>query len=203
MKFFCIGKNYQDHVQEMGGGSAPSHPVVFMKPRTALLENNKTFYLPTFSQNIHYETEIIVKIGTAGKSISEATALSYISEMTLGFDFTARDLQAALKEKGHPWEIAKSFDYSAAVGDFIEFSYDDLLSSHFSMKLNNRIVQTGDPNSMIFSIPKIIAYLSQHFTLQRGDLIFTGTPSGVGKLEKGDLLQAYWNNQNLLTIDIK
>jgi len=159
MKFFCIGKNYLAHVEEMKG-AAPTAPVVFMKPPTALLENGKTFYHPTFSSNIHYETEIVLKVGKTGKSISEVQALDYISEMTLGYDFTARDVQAECKKKGHPWEVAKSFDYSAAVGEFVDFSYEELLNSTFNMKLNGVEVQHGDPNAMIFSIPKIIAFLT-------------------------------------------
>ena len=150
-----------------------------------------------------YETEIVLKIGKTGKSISEIQALDYISAMTLGFDFTARDVQNECKANRHPWEVAKSFDYSAAVGECLDFSYDDLLKSKFTMTQNGKLLQTGNPNLMIFNIPQIISFLSARFTLQRGDLIFTGTPSGVSQVHKGDLLQAYYNDKNLLTIDIK
>lgn len=202
MKIFCIGKNYADHVKEMNS-ALPETPVVFMKPSTALLGNGKTFYLPEFSNNIHYECEYVVKINQTGKSIPLSSAINFVDEVTLGIDFTARDVQAMCKEKKWPWEIAKSFDYSAAVGEFVSMNIKELMETSFEFKVNDDIVQKGDPHQMIFKIPEIIHYISQRFTLQKGDLIFTGTPSGVGQVSSGDVLEGYLNDKKVLFTDIK
>jgi acylpyruvate hydrolase len=202
MKIFCIGKNYVAHVEEMNG-TLPKAPVIFMKPPTAFLGNGKPFYLPSFSNNIHYEAELVLKVDRAGKAISKEQAPSFISGVSLGIDFTARDVQDECKANRHPWEVAKSFDFSAAVGDFVELSLDEIMSSRFESYKNGELVQEGDPNLMIFDIPTVISFLSERFTLQKGDLIFTGTPKGVGQVHKGDLLELYLNDKKLLTTDIK
>lgn len=202
MKIFCVGKNYVAHVEEMNG-TLPKSPVIFMKPITAFLGNGKPFYLPSFSNNIHYEAELVLKIDRAGKCISKEHAPSFISGVSLGLDFTARDIQAECKSKGHPWELAKSFDFSAAAGEFVEMSLEDIMKSRFVAHKNGEVVQEGDPNLMIFDIPTIISFLSDRFTLQKGDLIFTGTPKGVGQVHKGDLIELFLNDKKLLTTDIK
>lgn len=202
MKIFCVGKNYVAHVQEMRG-TLPESPVIFMKPATAFLGHGKTFFLPSFSHNIHYEAELVIKIDRSGKSISPQAAPSFIAGVTLGIDFTARDIQDECKRQGHPWELAKSFDYSAAVGDFVSMTLEEIMHSSFVARKNGEIVQQGDPRLMIFDIPTIISFLSERFTLQKGDLIFTGTPEGVGQVNNGDLLELYLNDKKLLATDIK
>ena len=202
MKIFCIGKNYAKHAAEMGG-SVPEVPMVFMKPHAAQLPNGKTFFIPEFSNNIHYEAELVVKINRAGKSIAKEQAWSFIDEVTLGIDFTARDVQAECKAKGHPWEVAKSFDYSAAIGDFVPCSEEQFNDLRFVLKVNQEIRQEGNPNHMIFDIPTIIAFISKRFTVQPGDLIFTGTPEGVGQVHPGDLLELFLDDKKVLITDIK
>lgn len=203
MKIFCIGRNYVDHAKELNN-PVPKQPMIFMKPPTALLRNGKPFYIPEFSNEIHYEGELVVKIAKNGKHIESEFVKSYYNELTIGIDFTARDLQKKLKEKGHPWEIAKGFDFSAAVGDWIEFTDDmkhrDII---FSLKKNGETVQFGNSKDMIFHIDEIIMYISKFFKIQAGDLIYTGTPAGVGKVNKGDILQGYIENKELLYCEIR
>lgn len=188
MKIFCIGRNYVEHAQELRN-EVPSQPVFFMKPDTALLQNNNPFYLPDFSSNIHYEVELVYKICRVGKNIDQKFAHRYYKEIALGIDFTARDLQDAAKAKGLPWEIAKSFDNSAVLSPFIPL--DQLKSKEnivFSLEKNGEIVQNGQSTHMIFKIDFLISYLSQFFTLKIGDLIYTGTPAGVGPVKIQDEL---------------
>lgn len=198
MKILCIGRNYVDHAKELNN-EVPSEPVVFMKPESSILQG-KIFNLPTFSSNIHYECELVLKIGKTGKNILEKDALDYISEISIGLDLTARDLQSKQKEKSLPWEIAKAFDGSTVLGDFIPFKNEELYT--FDLYKNEEKVQEGNPELMIFNYEKIIAYCSQFFTLEEGDLIFTGTPKGVGQLKTGDILegQLLKNNKFKLTI---
>lgn len=203
MKIFCIGRNYIDHAKELGN-DIPSEPLVFMKPPTALLQNNKPFYHPDFSDNIHFECEIILKIGKNGKNISEKFAHKYIKEIGLGIDFTARDWQDKLKAKGHPWEIAKAFNHSAVVGQFIPIeNFADKESISFHLLKNKEKVQLGNTKNMIFKAEKIIHYLSRFFELQQGDLIYTGTPEGVGKIAIGDVLEGYLENTEMFRCEIK
>jgi len=192
-----------DHAKELNN-PVPSEPMVFMKPPTALLRNGKPFYIPDFSNEIHYEGELVVKISKNGKHIDSQFIRSYYNEVTIGLDFTARDLQKKLKEKGHPWEIAKGFDFSAAVGNWIDFS-DEMKRNNilFTLRKNGETVQSGDSADMIFSIDKIILYISKFFKLQAGDLIYTGTPAGVGKVETGDILEGFIGNEQLLYCEIK
>ena len=197
MKILAIGMNYPSHVKEMGGVLSPE-PVIFSKPETALLLDNKPFLYPDFSNDIHYETEIVVKIAQSGKNIEEKFAHRYYNEITVGIDFTARDLQKRCKEKGHPWEIAKAFDNSAAVGRMTSKSTFDVNSINFRLDINGISVQQGNTKDMTFSIDQIIAHVSKYFTLNAGDLIFTGTPHGVGSVKIGDRLQAYLENELIL-----
>ena len=188
MKIFCIGRNYAKHAKEMGA-ETPSSPVVFMKPSTALLIENKPFYIPEFSEDVHHEIELIVKICKNGKHVQPAFASSYYEKIGLGIDFTARDVQKQCKEKGHPWELAKAFDHSAVVGRFFDKKDLDMDALNFSLKKNGEDVQIGYVKDMLFSIDELICYLSKFFTLQTGDLIFTGTPEGVGPVQIGDKLE--------------
>lgn len=175
MKIICIGRNYSEHAKELKN-EIPDKPVVFIKPQTALLKDNKPFYLPGWSNDIHYETELVLKVSKQGKYVQEQFAGKYFDEVTVGIDFTARDLQAQQKAKGLPWEIAKAFDNSAVIGEFRKLSAEEKAAGiNFSMNLNGTEVQKGNTADMIFSFGKIIAYASQFFTLQQGDLIYTGT----------------------------
>lgn len=203
MKIICIGRNYIDHAKELNN-PVPSKPMIFMKPSTALLIDNKPFYHPEFSKNIHYEVEIVVKISKNGKYIEPAFAEQYYDEIGLGIDFTARDLQDDLKSKGHPWEIAKGFDNSAVTGKFLPVTnLPDRENIHFQLVKNGNIVQDGYTRDMIFSINHLIVYASQFFTLQKGDMIFTGTPAGVGKTEPGDHFTGVLENQEMFDFDVK
>jgi fumarylpyruvate hydrolase len=203
MKIICIGLNYKKHAQEMGW-KLPSEPVVFMKPDSSLLKNNKPFFLPGFSENIHYEVEVVVKIGKLGKSISSKFAHRYFDELTLGIDITARDLQSRQSAAGYPWEISKCFDGAAPVGTFVPVSSaGDVLNLDFRLEINGKIVQQSNTSDMIFNINEIIEYVSRFFTLKTGDLIFTGTPSGVGQLHKNDHLVAFLGDKPLLDFRIK
>lgn len=176
----------------------------FLKPDTALLKEGKAFYHPDFSNDIHYEVELIIKIGKEGKHITSKFARNYIEAIGLGIDFTARDLQQKCKEKGLPWEIAKAFDHSAPIGDFIPINeIADLNAIQFSLKQNQIVVQNGNSADMIFSFDDIISYVSQRFTLKKGDLIFTGTPAGVGKINIGDLLEGYISDRKMLSVPVK
>lgn len=201
MKIICIGRNYVDHIQELQN-AMPENPVVFMKPNTALLKDNKPFFHPEWSSDIHYETELVLKISKQGKYIHEKFAHKYYNEVGLGIDFTARDLQSYQKAKGLPWEIAKAFDGSAVVGNFVS---KDLLPSpiHFHLLLNGKKVQDGNSSLMMYSFDKIISYVSQFFTLQLGDLIFTGTPAGVGKIAIGDKLEGFIESQKMFECEVK
>jgi len=201
MKIICIGRNYSLHAKELGN-EVPEQPVIFCKPDTALLKNNEPFYLPEFSQDIHHELELVIKIDKAGKSILPQFASKYYSQITVGIDFTARDVQSQLKQKGLPWELSKAFDGSAAVGRFIPFD-QKAESIHFELEVNGQVVQTGDSKDMLFKINDIIAFVSKYFTLKTGDLIFTGTPAGVAAVKIGDHLKASIENETLLAFDIK
>jgi 2-keto-4-pentenoate hydratase/2-oxohepta-3-ene-1,7-dioic acid hydratase in catechol pathway len=203
MKIICIGRNYAAHAKELKN-EVPVAPVFFMKPDTALLKDNAPFFYPSFSNDIHYEVELVVKISKNGKTILPQFAHKYYEQITVGIDFTARDLQQQCKEKGLPWEIAKSFDHSAVLGRFVNIAdLQNKTQISFGLNLNNATVQQGDAAQMIFSIDQIIAYVSQFVTLKTGDLIYTGTPAGVGPVKIGDRLQAKIENELLLDFEIK
>ena len=190
MKIICIGRNYVDHAKELNN-PVPSKPMVFMKPPSALLVNNKPFYYPEFTQDLHFEVELVIKIGKNGKHIQPAFAADYISEIGLGIDFTARDLQNKCKEKGHPWEIAKGFDGSAVISSFLPVAQFNRHAIEFALHKNGQQVQHGNSKDMIFSFEDIIVYTSQFFKLQMGDLVYTGTPAGVGPVQIGDRLEGF------------
>ncbi|NOZ46668.1 MAG: fumarylacetoacetate hydrolase family protein [Chlorobi bacterium] len=203
MKIIAIGRNYINHAKELNN-PVPEKPVFFMKPETAIIRNNKPFFYPDFSENIHYETEIVIKIDKLGKHIAEKFAHRYYREIGIGIDFTARDLQQKAKEKGLPWEIAKAFDGSAPLSEFVSVNnFKDINNLNFSLKINNKTVQNGTTSDMIFSFDKIIAYVSQFVTLKIGDLIFTGTPAGVGPVNINDRLEAFIENEKMLDFLIK
>lgn len=200
MKIFCIGRNYVDHAKELNN-PVPSEPLVFMKPPTAILRANKPFYHPEFSDDIHYEVEVIIKIDKNGKCVSEKFAEGYYSSIALGIDFTARDIQKKCKEKGHPWEKAKGFDNSAVLSEF--HPLDKSKPVIFSLKKNGKIVQEGNSADMIFGFDHIVFHLSRYFTLQQGDIIYTGTPAGVGKIEIGDILEGFLGDHKVFRTEIK
>lgn len=203
MKIICIGLNYRQHAMEMGW-KLPSEPVVFLKPDSSLLKNNKPFFLPDFSDNIHYEVEVVIKISKLGKSISSRFAPRYFDELTLGIDITARDIQSRQSAAGYPWELSKGFDGAAPVGFFVPVStVKDMTDIDFSLAINGKVVQKSNTSDMIFTINEIIEYVSRYFTLKTGDLIFTGTPSGVGQLKRNDNLVAYLGDKPLLDFMIK
>lgn len=202
MKILCVGRNYAEHAKELNN-AIPTKPVIFMKPNTALLKDGKPFYVPDFSQDMHYETELVLRIGKNGKSIQEKFAWSYVDAMTVGIDFTARDLQSECKTKGLPWEIAKAFDNSAVIGKFVDAEKLKSGNVTFSMKLNGEQKQQGSSGDMIFNPRQVIAYVSKFFTLQTGDLIFTGTPVGVSAVKPGDRIEAFLENESLLSFDIR
>jgi len=202
MKIICIGRNYVDHATELNN-PVPKKPIIFMKPSTALLTENKAFYHPAFSNNIHYELEVVLKIKKNGRHIQPEFARDYFDQIGLGIDFTARDIQDECKSKGLPWEIAKSFDHSAAISDFFPLSDFDTTVIKFQLKKNGEQVQSGNTNDLIFDFDFLITYISQFFTLQTGDLIFTGTPSGVGRVEIGDHLEGILEGKKILDCKIK
>lgn len=202
MKIICIARNYREHAKELNN-EVPENPVFFLKPDTALLQKARDFYIPEFSSNIHYEAEVVLKICKAGKYIQREFAAGYFQEISLGIDFTARDLQARLKEKGHPWEIAKGFDGSAVIGDFFNKSDFDLNGIKFTLEKNETVVQSGNTGDMIFDFDAIISEASQYFTLKTGDLIFTGTPAGVGQVLEYDVLKGFLENQKVFEVGIK
>lgn len=202
MKIICIGRNYAEHAKELGN-EIPENPVIFMKPDTAVLKKGSDFYIPEFSEDIHYELEVVLKISKGGKYIQEEKAGNHFAEIALGIDFTARDLQTKLKEKGLPWELAKGFDGSAVISDFYKKEDYDLKNLEFSLHKNKAEVQNGNTSLMLFSPGKIIAFVSQYFTLKTGDLIFTGTPKGVGKIAENDILEAYLENKKMLDLRIQ
>ena len=201
MKIFCIGRNYSEHIAELKN-ETPEAPVLFMKSNTAINPNGARWFLPEFSQNMHYECELVLKIGKNGKHIQPKFALQYIDSITVGIDFTARDLQENLKSKGLPWEIAKAFDHSAIVGQFIPLDSLDLDNLSFSLLKNETAVQNGNTKEMIHSSAQIISYISEYFTLQKGDLIFTGTPKGVGKVSIGESYKGFIENQPLFEFKV-
>ncbi|SFI54802.1 fumarylacetoacetate hydrolase family protein [Halpernia frigidisoli] len=201
MKIICIGRNYAEHAIELGN-EVPTEPVIFMKPDSAVLKGND-FYIPEFSQDIHYELEVVLKICKVGKYISEENAPQYYDEIGLGIDFTARDLQSKLKEKGLPWELSKGFDGSAVVSEFQQKDNFDLKNLNFSLEKNKEKVQTGNTSLMIFSPEKIIAFVSKYFTLKKGDLIFTGTPKGVGKVAEDDFLEGFIEDEKMFDVRIQ
>lgn len=203
MKIICIGRNYVEHAKELNN-PLPKTPIFFLKPDSALMQKNQPFFYPDFSNDIHFETEIVLKINKVGKHIQEEFAHTYYNRIGIGIDFTARDLQNNCKEKGLPWEIAKAFDNSAPLGQFIAKSkFDNVNDINFSMKINGVERQNGNTKNMIFSPDYIISYISQFFTLKIGDLIFTGTPEGVGPVKIGDHLEAYIEGKRLLDLKIK
>lgn len=203
MKIIAIGRNYAEHAKELNN-PVPSVPVIFMKPDTAILKDNKPFYHPEFSSDIHHEIELVLKISKEGKHIAEKFAGNYFEEIGLGIDFTARDIQQRHKEKGLPWELAKAFDNSAPISKFIPKSYfKDLNSLNIRLDLNGKTVQSGNTKDLLFSYEYIIAFVSKYITLKKGDLIFTGTPQGVGKVTIGDHLAGYLEDEKLLDFDIR
>ena len=203
MKIICIGLNYRKHASEMGR-PIPEEPVVFLKPDSSILKKNKPFFLPGFSSMIQYETEVVLKISRLGKSIPAKFAYRYYDELTVGIDITARDIQNRSSAAGLPWELSKCFDGAAPLGRFLPVSsINDIKSIDFRLEINSRIVQQGNTSDMIFSFDEIIEYVSRFFTLKTGDLIFTGTPSGVGPLKKNDNLVAFLGDDPLLDFMIR
>lgn len=203
MKIIAIGRNYAEHARELNN-PVPGSPVIFMKPDTALLKDNKPFYHPDFSGDIHHEIEIVLKISKEGKHISGNFAGNYFEEIALGVDFTARDIQSKHKEKGLPWELAKAFDNSAPVSSFVpKQRFSDLYDLTFRLDINDQPVQQGNTKDLLFSFEEIIAFVSRYITLKKGDLIFTGTPQGVGKVNIGDHLTGYLEGEKLLDFYIK
>lgn len=203
MKIICIGRNYGEHIAELKN-ETPAEPVVFLKPDTALIARDFPFVLPEFSNEIHYEAELVVKIIKVGKYIDVKFAHKYYDQVTVGIDFTARDLQEQLKQKGLPWEKAKAFDHSAMVGEFCNLSdFDTIDNIRFSMNRNQQTVQSVNTQEMIWSVDQIVSYVSQFFTLKTGDLIFTGTPAGVGKVHAKDLFEGYLEDRKVFSLNVK
>ena len=204
MKIIAVGMNYANHNKEMQHSLVLSEPVIFMKPDSAVLKNGKPFFIPDFSSEIHYETEVVVKMNRLGKNIEERFAHRYYDEITIGIDFTARDLQQSLRQKGLPWEICKGFDGAATIGDFISLNEAETIQSlDFRLDIDGKTVQKGDTSEMLFSVDRIIEYISRFVTLKTGDLIFTGTPAEVGRVEIGNHLQGYLNNRKLLDFYVR
>ncbi|MEY2596672.1 MAG: hypothetical protein RL634_730 [Bacteroidota bacterium] len=203
MKFICIGRNYVEHAKELGN-EVPEEPVIFMKPKSALLQTNMPFYYPAFTNELHYECEVVLHISKNGKYISEATAQQYYDAISVGIDFTARDVQSELKKKGLPWEKAKAWDNSAVLGKWNNISADlDRKNIVFSMKKNGEIVQSGNTRDMIHSFDQIIAHVSNYFSLNIGDVIFTGTPKGVGECSVGDELEGFLGDESMFKIKVQ
>ena len=205
MKIFAVGWNYLNHNKEMNRALLPKEPVLFMKPDTALLKDGKPFFLPPFSERIEYETELVVRISRLGKNIAPRFAHRYYDAVTVGIDFTARDLQARLRAEGSPWEISKGFDGSAVVGDFIpvDEAAGNLQDLHFSLRIDGKEVQRGHTSDMICPVDEMIAYISRFYTLRMGDLLFTGTPEGVGPVAIGNRLQGYLGERQLLDFHVR
>jgi len=203
MKIICIGRNYAAHIEELKN-EKPGQPVVFLKPDTALIKGGAPFYYPDFSTNIHHEVELVLKISKEGKYIQPQFAHRYFEEIGLGIDFTARDLQDQCKAKGLPWEIAKAFNGSAPIGDFKSVSeFSDLKNIDFHLEINGKVKQKGNTSLMLFDFATIISYVSQFFTLKKGDLIYTGTPAGVGPVQTGDQLIGFIGNEKMLHVEVK
>ena len=202
MKIFCIGRNYLEHAKELNN-AVPTKPLIFMKPPTALLLENKPFYYPDFTKNLHHEVEVVLKISKNGKAIQPEFAHRYYDKIGLGIDFTARDVQDELKAKGQPWEIAKGFDSSAVLSDFVDLKDFDKTNISFQLYKNGEIVQKGTTKDLIFSFDTVVSYISQFFTLQQGDLIYTGTPEGVGAVKIGDKLEGFLEGKPMFICEIK
>jgi 2-keto-4-pentenoate hydratase/2-oxohepta-3-ene-1,7-dioic acid hydratase in catechol pathway len=203
MKIFCIGRNYAEHAKEMGNG-VPEEPIIFMKPKSALVQGHTPFYYPEFTNELHYEAELVIRISKNGTYIQEKHASNYYNAISVGIDFTARDIQKQLKEKGLPWEKAKAFDNSAAVGKFIEITPAlNKKNVNFSLTKNKEIVQKVNSSEMIFSIDQIVSNISNYFSINIGDLIYTGTPSGVGECMVGDVFEAFLEKEPVLSLEIK
>jgi fumarylpyruvate hydrolase len=203
MKIFAIGQNYVEHNKELNSKN-PTEPVVFMKPDSALLKNNKPFFIPDFSQELHYETELIIKFNRLGKNIDQKFADRYFLEIGLGVDFTARDLQRKLKAEGKPWEISKAFDNSAVIGSFLPVNeFEDIQNIQFRLDINGKTVQNGNSCDMIFPINELVSYISRFFTIKIGDILFTGTPVGVGKVSIGDRLEGFILEKKMFDFYVK
>ena len=203
MKIFCVGRNYVDHAKELGN-DVPDEPVIFMKPKSALLQPNTPFYYPEFSNELHYEAELVLRICKNGKYVQERQASRYYNAITVGIDFTARDVQAELKKKGLPWEKAKAWDNSAILGTWKDITPDMLKSPiNFSLNINSEQVQKGFSGDMMFSFDEIIAHISNYFSLNIGDLVYTGTPAGVGECVVGDILEGFYENEQMFKLEIK
>jgi len=202
MKIIAIGRNYTEHIEELNN-ERPTEPVIFMKPDTAILRNNQPFFYPEFSQDIHFEVELLLKICKEGKFIQEKFAHKYYEQVGIGIDFTARDLQSKLKEKGLPWEKAKGFNGSAPISDFVDKQNFDLSNLNFSLQQNGEVKQNGNSSLMLYTFDQIISHVSQFFTLKKGDIIFTGTPKGVGPVTIGDRLEAFIEGNKMLSVEIK
>ena len=203
MKIICIGRNYSKHIEELGS-DRPEEPVFFLKPDSAILPKKMPFFIPSFTNEVHYEVEVLIKINKVGKHISAKFSHKYYDEIGLGIDFTARDVQRVCKEKGLPWEKAKAFDGSAVIGEFVsKESLGDLKNLSFSMLKNNELVQDGNTSAMLWGIDELIAYVSQYLTLKKGDVIFTGTPAGVGEVAENDVLLGELNGVKSFEIKIK
>lgn len=203
MKIICIGRNYTDHIKELEN-ERPTDPVVFLKPDTSILLKRQPFFIPDFSNDVHHEVEVLVKISKVGKHIAKKFAHKYYDDISLGIDFTARDLQAELKAKGLPWEKAKAFDGAAVIGEWLpKSSFENLDNLNFSLRKNEGIVQSGNTSLMLWKIDEIIEYISKYFTLKIGDIIFTGTPAGVGKVVANDRLEGFIEDQKLFLITVK
>jgi len=202
MKIICIGRNYTEHIEELKN-ERPDEPVIFTKPDTAILKSNEPFYFPSFTKDVHYEVEIILKICKEGKSIEEQFAHKYYDQIGVGIDFTARDLQQKAKEKGLPWDLAKGFNGSAPVSTFIPKDGLDLGNLNFSLKVDNETRQKGNTSMMLYTFDQIISYVSKFITLKQGDIIFTGTPKGVGPIKIGNKLEAFIEDKKLLEVDIR
>ena len=203
MRIFCIGRNYAAHIEELHN-ERPDNPVIFTKPDTALLRDNQPFYYPDFSHDIHFEVEIVLKISKIGKNIEEKFAHKYFEEIALGIDFTARDLQSKLKAKGLPWDLAKGFDGSAPISNFVnKMDFENINELNFSLQQNGEIRQDGNTKMMLWNMSQQIAFMSKYFTLRSGDLIFTGTPEGVGPVAIGDKLTGFIEKQQMFEFEIK
>jgi acylpyruvate hydrolase len=203
MKIIAIGRNYAAHAKELNN-AVPTKPIIFLKPDTAVLKDNKPFYIPEFSSDIHYELEVVLKICKEGKHVAEKFASNYYDELGLGIDFTARDIQTEHKEKGLPWELAKAFDHSAAISSFLpKADFADMYNLNFELQINKETRQKGHTANLLFSFENIIAFVSQYITLKKGDLIFTGTPEGVGQVKQGDQLEAWLEGKQLLNFSVK
>ncbi len=202
MKIICIGRNYTAHIEELSN-EKPSEPVIFTKPDTAVLKGNAPFYLPSYTNDVHHEVEVLLKISREGKNIASEFAHKYYEQIGLGIDFTARDLQTKAKDKGLPWAIAKGFNGSAPLSHFVDKSKYDLSNLNFSLKVNGELKQEGNTSLMLYTFDEIIAYVSTFFTLKKGDVIFTGTPAGVGKVSIGDRLEGFIEEDKMLNFEVK